>query len=297
MRDGDAIGAFWEVPFYALLCVYRCVHVQLAYAFPFPPICLLPCICSSLFPLPYSRSAPHTGFCENTTGAPCTKVEGLITLHLYENANEASVSDSSQMAIELVMDAGDLNGAHPEIVDVSYIGAGPTIPVADNIKLGPEKAEGPTGSQGSGSNTLAIAVGSSAGLLGLALIGLGVKMRRDKEDLEELEDEGLDPQDVDEMDSAKEVALDGQTAYDMHKLNIPTDETFGSTTMPVDGSTTAVGDDTTLHESRFMEQSNASRIMASLDEVDEYGEDVNTSVASGHGSNISVGHSNTVDLV
>ena len=155
----------------------------------------------------------------------CIKVEGQLTLHLAQDANDRRAVGDTQDVIEATMASGDLADVDPSIITVEYVADGLFEPATTKVPL---SSEGENGAQGSGESfPYAIAGGAAAALVGVALIGVGVKKarNRDSEDDDDSDMNGIDEMSSSippgELNSSDEDDLGKEAAYDMSKMVSP----------------------------------------------------------------------------
>lgn len=145
------------------------------------------------------------------------------------------------------MASGDLADVDRSIITVEYVADGLFEPATTKVPL---SSEGENGTQGGGGSfPYAIAGGAAAALVGVALIGVGVKKARNNDDDSEDMD-GIDEMSSSippgELNSSDEDDLGKEDAYDMSKMVSPQNSQLSfDTTL----QTTEVSDPSTVMSS------------------------------------------------
>ena len=154
----------------------------------------------------------------------CIKVEGQLTLHLAQEADDRRAVEATQDVIATTMASGDLADVDPSIIAVEYVADGLYEPATTQVTLNSSEENGQ--GSGDGSFPYGIAGGAAAALVGVALIGVGVKKHRSRnnDDDEDSENYGIDEMGSsipDELNSSDENDLGKEAAYDMAKMASP----------------------------------------------------------------------------
>jgi hypothetical protein len=167
----------------------------------------------------------------------CIKVEGQLTLHLAQDADDRLAVDATQDAVATTMDSGDLADVDPSIVAVAYVSDGLYEPATTQVTLNTEEDN----REGGGSFPIGIAAGAAAALVGAILIGAGVKRHRDKHDDED-DDRGMDEMGSvpSEFNVSDEHDLEKEAAYDMAKLTSPQSSYMTNDTTEISDPSTTV---------------------------------------------------------
>ena len=199
----------------------------------------------------------------------CIKVEGQLTLHLAQDADDRRAVEATQDVIATTMATGDLADVDPSIIAVEYVADGLYEPATTQVTLNSSDESNQGG--GGGSFPYAIAGGAAAALVGVALIGVGVKKHRNRnsDGDEDSENYGIDEMGSsipDELNSSDEHDLGKEAAYDMAKLASPQSShmTFDTTEIS-DPSTTMSSPGPVMNESALVSVNETALISTSAD--------------------------------